>query len=92
MNNQMSVFSTEDSLPAACRFLFEEVKSSSVVIILIELSTAMSDDIKGYKVWYCKSREETDAKEPICMFPRSQRRILISNLQPCTEYTFQIVS
>ncbi|KAJ6993835.1 VIN3-like protein 1 [Populus alba x Populus x berolinensis] len=82
----------EDSLPAACRFLFEEVKSSSVVIILIELSTALSDDIKGYKLWYCKSREETHAKEPICMFPRSQRRILISNLQPCTEYTFRIVS
>ncbi|KAF9662494.1 hypothetical protein SADUNF_Sadunf18G0058900 [Salix dunnii] len=82
----------EDSLPAACRFLFEEVKSSSVVIILIELSTASSADIKGYKLWYCKSREETHAKEPICVFPRSQRRILISNLQPCTEYTFRIVS
>ncbi|OAY54365.1 VIN3-like protein 1 isoform X1 [Manihot esculenta] len=82
----------EDSLPAACRFLFEEVTSSSVVIILIELSTVSSDDIKGYKLWYWKSREESHTKEPICMFPRAQRRILISNLQPCTEYTFRIVS
>ncbi|XP_065848871.1 VIN3-like protein 1 isoform X2 [Euphorbia lathyris] len=82
----------EDSLPSACRFLFEDVTSSSVVIILIELSTASSDDIKGYKLWYCKSREETHPKEPICVFTRSQRRILISNLQPCTEYTFRIVS
>ncbi|KDP32310.1 hypothetical protein JCGZ_13235 [Jatropha curcas] len=81
----------EDSLPAACRFLFEEVTSSSVTIILIELSTA-SDDIKGYKLWYCKSREEMHTKDPICVFPRAQRRILISNLQPCTEYTFRIVS
>ncbi|CAK7334902.1 unnamed protein product [Dovyalis caffra] len=62
----------EDSLPAACRFLFEEVKSSSVVIILIELSTASSDDIKGYKLWYCKSREETHAKEPI--FARNSKK------------------
>ncbi|KAF2286883.1 hypothetical protein GH714_034633 [Hevea brasiliensis] len=82
----------DDSLPAACRFLFEEVTSSSVVIILIELSTVSSDDIKGYKLWYWKSREETHTKDPICVFPRAQRRILISNLQPCTEYTFRIVS
>ncbi|KAL2498878.1 VIN3-like protein 1 [Abeliophyllum distichum] len=82
----------EDSLPAACKFLFEEVTSSSVVVILIELSTASSNDIKGYKLWYCKTREETHGKEPVCVFPRSQRRIWISNLQPCTEYSFRIIS
>ncbi|CAN0900795.1 VIN3-like protein 1 [Linum grandiflorum] len=82
----------ECSLPAACRFFFEEVKTSSVIIILIELSASSSDDVKGYKLWYSKSREETLPKEPICVFPKNQRRILISNLQPCTEYTFRIVS
>ncbi|XP_050208217.1 VIN3-like protein 1 [Mercurialis annua] len=82
----------EDSLPAACRFLFEEVKSTSVVIILIEMSNPSSDEIKGYKLWYRKSRQEVPTKDPICVFPRAQRRILISNLQPCTEYTFRIVS
>ncbi|KAK1551282.1 hypothetical protein Q3G72_033250 [Acer saccharum] len=82
----------EDSLPAACRFLFEGVTSSSVVIILMELSPASSNDIKCYKLWYCKSREEPYTIEPVSVFPRSQRRILISNLQPCTEYSFRIVS
>lgn len=82
----------EDSLPSACKFLFEEVTSSSVMIILIELSRASLDDIKGYKLWYYKSREETHSKEPNCVFPRTQRRILISNLQACTEYTFRIIS
>ncbi|CAN6564358.1 unnamed protein product [Malus baccata var. baccata] len=82
----------EGSLPAACKFLFQEVASSSVVIILIELSNASSDNIKGYKLWYYKSGEELHAKEPTCIFPKSQRRILISNLQPCTEYTFRIIS
>ncbi|XP_015572530.1 VIN3-like protein 1 isoform X1 [Ricinus communis] len=82
----------EDSRPAACRFLFEEVTSSSVVIILIEMCNASSDEIKGYKLWYCKSIEEAQTKDPLCVFPRTQRRILISNLQPCTEYTFRIVS
>ncbi|XP_059634986.1 VIN3-like protein 1 [Cornus florida] len=82
----------EGSLPAACRFLFEEVTSSSVVIVLRELSTASSDDIKGYKLWYCRCRDETHSKEPICVFPRDRRRILISSLQPCTEYSFRIIS
>ncbi|KAH7848705.1 hypothetical protein Vadar_006417 [Vaccinium darrowii] len=82
----------EGSFPAACRFHFEEVTSSSVVIVLIELPTSSSNDIKGYKLWYCKSRDETHTKEPISVFPRAQRRILISNLQPCTEYSFRIVS
>ncbi|KAJ8769502.1 hypothetical protein K2173_004247 [Erythroxylum novogranatense] len=82
----------EDSFPSACKFLFEELTSSSVVIILIDFSNPSSSDIKGYKLWYRKSREETDRNDPICVLPRTQRRILISNLQPCTEYIFRIVS
>lgn len=85
-------FLPEGSFPAACKFLFEEVTSSSVVIVLIEVSTASSEDVKGYKLWYCKAREDTYTKEPVSVFPRTQRRILISNLQPCTEYSFRIVS
>ncbi|KAF9617261.1 hypothetical protein IFM89_035205 [Coptis chinensis] len=81
-----------DSLPAACRFQFEELTSSSLVIVLRDILSASSEVIKGYKLWYCKSRDEPDQKEPICVFPSAQRRILISNLQPCTEYTFRIVS
>ncbi|KAK4476499.1 hypothetical protein RD792_015653 [Penstemon davidsonii] len=83
---------TEGSLPSACKFLFEEVACTSVVILLIELSTSLNDDIKGYKLWYRKTREETYSKEPVCVFPRDQRRIWISNLQPCTEYSFRIIS
>lgn len=82
----------EGSLPAACKFVFEEVTASSVKIILIEMSNICSEDIKGYKLWYYKSRDEPHTKDPVSVFPRSQRRILISNLQPCTEYTFRIIS
>ncbi|XP_009587926.1 VIN3-like protein 1 isoform X2 [Nicotiana tomentosiformis] len=84
--------SSEGSLPAACKFLFDEVTSTSVVIVLIEVSAESSEDVKGYKLWYCKAREDTYTQEPVCVFPRTQRRILISNLQPCTEYSFRIVS
>lgn len=79
-----------DSLPAACKFQFEEVTSSSLVIVLKETSSA-SESIKGYKLWYCNSRELPYSNDPV-VFPRVQRRILISNLQPCTEYAFRIIS
>ncbi|CAH9121766.1 unnamed protein product [Cuscuta epithymum] len=83
----------EGSLPAACKFLFEEVTSSSVVIVLIEVcSSSSSEHVQGYKLWYCRAREDSDTKEPACVIPRTQRRVLISNLLPCTEYSFRIIS
>ncbi|KAL2929336.1 VIN3-like protein 1 [Bienertia sinuspersici] len=81
-----------DSLPAACRFLFEEVAASSLVIVLIDIPTPITDSIKGYKLWYCKSREETFPKDPASIFPREKRRISVTHLQPCSEYTFRIIS
>ncbi|CAI9780906.1 unnamed protein product [Fraxinus pennsylvanica] len=87
-----SLNSIESSLPTACKFIFEEITSSSVLVILIAVSTEPFDDIEGYKLWYCMTREETYTKEPVKVFPGSQRRIWISNLQPCTEYSFRIVS
>ncbi|KAL1325791.1 hypothetical protein HN51_035843 [Arachis hypogaea] len=84
--------SREGSLPAACKFVFEEVTASSVKIILLEVSNVAAENSKGYKLWYYKSREESHTKDPVSVIPRSQRRVLISNLQPCTEYTFRIVS
>ncbi|KAK4397457.1 VIN3-like protein 1 [Sesamum angolense] len=82
----------ESSLPAACKFVFEEVTSSSIIVLLIELSTSSHDDIKGYRLWYRKTKEDIYPKEPASDFPRDKRRICISNLQPCTEYSIRIVS
>ncbi|KAK4764313.1 hypothetical protein SAY87_013751 [Trapa incisa] len=78
----------EDSLPAACKFLFEEVTSSSIMTILLELPT----DVKGYKLWYHKNGEENPKEGPACIFPREKRRFQVSNLQPCTEYIFRAIS
>nr|QBY21466.1 vernalization insensitive 3-like protein [Tulipa gesneriana] len=80
-----------DSLPAACKFIFEEITSSSVVIVLKEPSCPASGEVKGYKLWYCKSNELPYKRDPVT-FPKDQRRILVSNLQPCTEYAFGIIS
>ncbi|KAK1280539.1 VIN3-like protein 1 [Acorus gramineus] len=81
------------SLPAACKFQFEDITSSSIVIVIKEYGFSSSYPIKGYKLWYWKAREEQDPhqNEPIIL-PRSQRKILICSLQPCTEYSFRIIS
>ncbi|KAF6993736.1 hypothetical protein CFC21_010581 [Triticum aestivum] len=79
------------SLPAACRFKFVDITSSSLVIILKETKLASSDTIKGYKLWYWKSREQPSMDEPVIL-SRDERKILVYNLATCTEYSFRIIS
>lgn len=81
----------ENSLGAAFIFLFEEVTASSLVLVLDEPDASPSDAVKGYMLWYCPSREEPSSKEPMRIFPRTQKRVLISNLQPGIEYLFRII-
>lgn len=80
-----------DSLPAACRFRFEDITSSSLVIILKETKLATSDTIKGYKLWHWKSREQPSMDEPVIL-KKDERKILVYNLATCTEYSFRIIS
>jgi len=80
-----------DTLPTACRFRFEDITVSSLVIVLKETASSPYHAIKGYKLWYWNSREPPSTGEP-AIFPKDQRRILISNLHPCTEYAFRIIS
>ncbi|XP_051132530.1 VIN3-like protein 1 [Andrographis paniculata] len=87
-----AVHSIEGSLPAACKFLFEEVTSSSIVVTLIELSSTTDDEIEGYKLWYCRTKDEVYPQEPACVFPREKRRVWIPKLQPCTEYSIRVLS
>lgn len=60
------------------------------MIVLNDACSSASDVIKGYKLWYYKSREEMFEKDPV-LIPRAQQRILVPNLQPCTDYVFRII-
>ncbi|KAL9224491.1 hypothetical protein vseg_000518 [Gypsophila vaccaria] len=83
---------TVSSLPTACRFVFEEVTSSSLIIVLIDIPTPLIDSIKGYKLWYCKSTEDNFSKHPPFIFSRDKLRISVKFLQPSTEYAFRIIT
>ncbi|KAL8158746.1 hypothetical protein V2J09_000283 [Rumex salicifolius] len=76
---------------SACRFRFEDVTSSSVTVVLIEIPTALTEYVKGYKLWYWRTRHESSPNKPVCSFSRERRRIVINDLLSCTEYTFRIV-
>ncbi|KAF0888889.1 hypothetical protein E2562_019396 [Oryza meyeriana var. granulata] len=80
-----------DTLPSACRFRFEDITTSSLVVVLKEADSSQYHAVKGYKLWYWNSREPLSTRVP-AIFPKDQRRILVSNLQPCTEYAFRIIS
>ncbi|XP_008662955.1 VIN3-like protein 1 [Zea mays] len=78
-----------DSLPVACRFKFVDITSSSLIVILKE--TSSSDTIKGYKLWYWKSREQPSMEKPVIV-SKDERKILLYDLTPCTEYSFRVIS
>ncbi|KAL0921135.1 hypothetical protein M5K25_008178 [Dendrobium thyrsiflorum] len=86
-----SIAKHRDSPSTACTFHFEEISSSSLVIVLNVSCSSAPDVVTGYKLCYCKSREEMIEKDHV-LIPRSQQRILVPNLQPFTEYVFRIIS
>ncbi|CAH2052726.1 unnamed protein product [Thlaspi arvense] len=86
-----SANAAKDSIPAACRFHFEDVAPKQVTLRLIELPTAEELDIKGYKLW-CFKKGEAPEDDQCVDLSRTQTRMVISDLEPCTEYTFRVVS
>lgn len=80
-----------DSIPAACRFHFENVESTRVTLRLIELPSAEECGVKGYRLW-CFKKGETPEDDQFLDFGRAERRILLADLQPCKEYMFRVVS
>ncbi|KAL1190532.1 VIN3-like protein 1 [Cardamine amara subsp. amara] len=82
---------SRDLVPAACRFHFEDIGPTQVTLRLIELPSASEYDVKGYKLW-CFKKGETPEDDLFVDCSRTQRRMVISDLEPCTEYTFRVVS
>lgn len=80
-----------DLVPAACRFHFEDIGPTQVTLRLIELPSAAEYDVKGYKLW-CFKKGETPEDDLFVDCGRTERRMVISDLEPCTEYTFRVIS
>jgi len=81
----------EDSVPIAPRIQFEDVSSTSMYVVLSEADLKSSEDVIGYDLWHRKVEERTYRGEPMSVL-RPERRCLISNLQPSTQYIFKIIA
>ncbi|XP_010535995.1 PREDICTED: VIN3-like protein 1 [Tarenaya hassleriana] len=77
-----------------CNFVCDEVTFSSVRITVFGLIPAMApqDGLKGYKLWYYKTRGETRPEEPTRVIPVTQKTVTITGLQPSTEYIFCVAA
>ncbi|XP_010488547.1 PREDICTED: VIN3-like protein 1 isoform X3 [Camelina sativa] len=89
--DELSANSVRDSVPAACRFHFEDTAPTQVTFRLIELPSAIVNEVKGYKLW-CFKKGEKFKDDLFVDCSRTERRMVISDLEPCTEYTFRVVS
>lgn len=70
---------------------FEEISPSSLVIVLNKPFSSECGAIDGYKLSYRKCTEQIYKKDSF-LIPRYQRRILVSNLQPSSDYVFRVSS
>ncbi|KAH9297555.1 hypothetical protein KI387_029237 [Taxus chinensis] len=81
-----------DLVPIASRIEFDDISSTSVVVVLNEINRKSSEDVTGYKLWHRKMEERSYSEEPTRVMFRTERRSRVLNLQPSTEYIFKIVS
>ncbi|EOA30151.1 hypothetical protein CARUB_v10013259mg [Capsella rubella] len=88
---KLSVSTAIDSIPAACRFHFEDIAQTQVTLRLVELPSAAENDVKGYKLW-CFKKGEKPKDDLFIDCSRTEIRMVISDLAPCTQYTFRVVS
>ncbi|KAL6843164.1 hypothetical protein ACP4OV_026877 [Aristida adscensionis] len=74
------------------RILFEEITSSSVVIVLkYQDNVAAKEHIDGCKVWHRSAKVHIYPSEPTCHILRPNTRSLVSGLCPSTEYFFKVL-
>lgn len=81
----------EDLVPIPPSIQFEDVSSTSMYVVLSEVDLKSSEEVTGFELWHRKVEERTYRGEPMRVL-RPERRFLISNLQPSTEYIFKIVA
>eukprot|EP01018_Ginkgo_biloba_P022135 Gb_24789 [translate_table: standard] len=86
-----------DIVVKAARTLEEEVGpiNGKVEVLLSRISplgTGLRLTTEDSLPAACRGRELTFPMDLTCVLPRTPRRALVSNLQPCTEYAFKIVS
>jgi hypothetical protein len=69
---------------------FKDVLATSVVVCWKGRDVQSTPYIQGYQLWHHKVSELGYLERPTCTLPRTQRRALVSNLEPSTDYIFKV--
>ncbi|CAK9200210.1 unnamed protein product [Sphagnum troendelagicum] len=71
---------------------FKDLSPTSVVLCWRGPDVQLAPDIQGYQIWHHKISDFGFIERPTCTLPKTERRSLISNLEPSTEYMFKVVA
>ncbi|CAM6079196.1 unnamed protein product, partial [Sphagnum tenellum] len=71
---------------------FKDLSPTSVVLCWRGPHVQLAPDIQGYQIWHHKISDLGFIERPTCTLPKTERRALISNLEPSTEYMFKVVA
>jgi hypothetical protein len=69
---------------------FKDLSPTSVVLCWRGPDVQLAPDIQGYQIWHHKISDLGFIERPTCTLPKTERRALISNLEPSTEYMFKV--
>ncbi|KAG8039412.1 hypothetical protein GUJ93_ZPchr0034g18723 [Zizania palustris] len=70
---------------------FEEITSSSVLVVLKYQHNIAKEEIDGCKIWHRNVNMANYPAEPTCHVLRPNTRSLVSGLSPSTEYLFKVL-
>ncbi|CAM6037293.1 unnamed protein product [Sphagnum compactum] len=71
---------------------FKDLSPTSIVLCWRGPDVQLAPDIQGYQIWHHKISDLGFIERPTCTLPKTERRALISNLEPSTEYMFKVVA
>ncbi|OUZ99741.1 Fibronectin [Macleaya cordata] len=75
--------------PLSCNIRFEEASPTSVVVVL-EYKDKLFGDSFGCRLWHRRSTAMDYPEKPAYLVLRPQKRFVISDLDPSTEYFFRV--
>ncbi|CAN6460108.1 unnamed protein product [Victoria cruziana] len=70
---------------------FEDVSSTTVMVILQLEDKKSSDDITGCRLWHRSVSVIEYPEEPMYIFLEKETKFMVSGLDPSTEYVFKVV-
>ncbi|WOL19736.1 protein VERNALIZATION INSENSITIVE 3 isoform X1 [Canna indica] len=72
---------------------FDEISTTSLIVIFnLENGTSLGEELLGFNLWQRQAHTPEYPKEPSYSISNPNKRLLVSELAPATEYIFKVVA